>query len=290
MFNFWESLAKPFTVLAPMEDVTDSVFRRVVRYASCQINFENINLVNFLQDKDPQFISSFKYKNRPEVFFTEFTNVTGLQWERENLNLQDQVQNLDNQNLENFTKNFFVYGQISHRLFFLTSERPIVAQIWGITPEDYYQSAKIIQKLGFDGIDINMGCPVKKVIKMGACSALIKNRTLAKEVVQATKEGCNYSLPVSIKTRIGFKQIETESWVEFLLSECKPEVLTIHGRTVKEQSKVPCHWEEIVKAVKINKNIFQDENKYTKSLTKEQKLNLWKNFWIKKFANKKTNI
>ncbi|MEM1312199.1 MAG: tRNA-dihydrouridine synthase [Patescibacteria group bacterium] len=206
MLSFWNRLPKPFLALAPMEDVTDTVFRQIVSLCG-----------------------------RPDVMFTEFTNCEGLQ----------------------------SVGQtrVIHRLKYDPKEQPLVAQVWGITPEDYYKTAQLIQNMGFTGIDINMGCPVKKVIKMGACSALIKNHSLAKEIVLAVKEGAP-NLPVSIKTRIGFASIQTEEWLGFLLRETRPAVLTIHGRTVKEESKVPCHWDEIGKVVKIRDEVFTDiENK-----------------------------
>lgn len=180
-------------VLAPMEDVTDTVFRRVV----------------------------LETGGIPDLMFTEFTNVEGVQSRgREH---------------------------VIHRLKYIEEERPLIAQIWGITPEDYYNTAKYILELGYDGIDINMGCPVKKIIKKGACSALIKNPALAKEIVLAVKEGVSEKIPTSIKTRIGFNSINTEEWITFLLKECQPEALTVHGRTVKEMSSVPNHWEEIAK-------------------------------------------
>jgi len=203
MNNFWQKLTGPIMALAPMEEVTDTAFRRIVAFCG-----------------------------RPSVMFTEFTSTEGI--------------------------NSIGQKKVAHRLNYTEGERPIVAQIWGLTPENYYKSAKLITELGFDGVDINMGCPVRKVIKMGACSALIKNPNLAKEIVQATKEGAG-EIPVSVKTRIGFNQIQTEEWIGFLLQECQPAVLTIHGRTVKEESKVPNHWDEIKKAVEIRDQIWRSE-------------------------------
>ena len=138
---------------------------------------------------------------------------------------------------------------IAKSLRFSEVERPVVAQIWGSNPEKFYESAKIIKKLGFDGIDINMGCPEKNVIKKGACSALIKNPKLAQEIILATIKGAG-DLPVSVKTRIGFGTLDTENWVRTLL-QTPISTLTLHLRTVAEMSKVPAHWEEIEKAVKV---------------------------------------
>lgn len=200
MTNLWKELPKPFFALAPMEEVTDTVFRQIV--TSCY---------------------------PPNVYFTEFTNCEGLQSDG--------------------------FEKVSQRLKFTQKEQPLVAQVWGITPDDYFKSAKLITEMGFAGLDINMGCPVKKIIQKGACSALIKNPSLALEIIQATKEGLQGKIPLSIKTRIGFDQITTENWIGFLLEKGKPNCLTIHGRTVKEESKVPNHWEEIAKAVEFKNTI-----------------------------------
>lgn len=186
--------------LAPMEEVTDTVFRRVMMETG-----------------------------RPSVMFTEFTNCEGI--------------------------NSVGQARVIHRLEYTKSEKPLIAQVWGVTPEDYYKTAKLVVELGFDGMDINMGCPVKKVIKQGACSALIKNHTLAKEIVEATRKGLDNKIPLSIKTRIGFNNIDTENWCGFILSDLQPDALTIHGRTVKELSKVPNHWEEIAKVIEIKKQL-----------------------------------
>lgn len=197
--NFWRKLPRPFTVLAPMENVTNFAFRQVVA------------------TKLP----------KPDVLFTEFTNVEAL-------------------NSEGFERTI-------PRFTLSMSQKPIVAQIWGTNPENYYKSAKLIEKLGFDGIDINMGCPDRAVVKIGACSALINNKSLAKEIIEAVKKGSK-KLPISVKTRIGFKEIVTEEWVTFLLEQ-NIDALTIHGRTVKQMSDVPANWDEIKKAVEIKNKI-----------------------------------
>jgi nifR3 family TIM-barrel protein len=139
---------------------------------------------------------------------------------------------------------------MAQMLEYSEKERPIIAQIWGMTPELFYLASQMIVEFGFDGVDINMGCPEKSVVKEGACSALIENPELAKEIIQATKDAVKGKIPVSVKTRIGFKRIVTESWARLLLSQ-GIEALIVHGRTQKEMSKVPCHWDEIKKVVKI---------------------------------------
>ncbi len=200
--NFWQKLSKPFVVLAPMEDVTDYVFREIVSL----------------------------HLPRPDVMFTEFTNVEAL-------------------NSAGFEKTIY-------RFKFTKNERPIVAQIWGTNPDNYYKTAKLIVDLGFDGIDINMGCPDRAVMKIGAGSALINNEALANEIILATKEGAK-NLPVSVKTRLAIKGDVTTKWISFLL-EHKLDAITIHGRTAKQMSDVPADWSEIQKAVEIRNKISPD--------------------------------
>ena len=188
MTNFWIKLRRPFYALAPMEDVTDTVFRQII----CSIG-------------------------RPDVMFTEFANVEAI-----------------------------LHGDLQ-RLKFTDSERPLVTQIWGTDPQKFYQAAVIVKKLGFDGIDINLGCPVKDVVKQGACSAMIGDRDRVREIISATREA---GLPVSVKTRIGTKKIVTNEWIGFLPTQ-NLAAITVHGRTVAEKSAVPVHWEEIGKAVSL---------------------------------------
>lgn len=197
MHNFWQKLNKPFSVLAPMEDVTDTVFRKI--------------LVDL---------------GRPNVYFTEFVNVEGLMSEGRNA--------------------------VIHRLKFDEEESPIVAQVWGLRSENFKNVATLVEEMGFDGIDINMGCPQRNVTKIGACAALIKNRKLAGEIIEATKSGCD--IPVSVKTRIGFNSIVTEEWISFLLG-FDLAALTIHLRTAKEMSGVPAHWNEMEKIIELRDKI-----------------------------------
>ncbi|HSD98446.1 MAG TPA: tRNA-dihydrouridine synthase [Patescibacteria group bacterium] len=198
MVSLWQSLPKPIISLAPMEDVTDTVLRQI-----------------------------FCITGKPDVFFTEFTNVDGISSQGHDV--------------------------VARRLQFTHIEHPIVAQIWGMKPENYYKVAKELVERGFDGIDINMGCPQHDVTSHGACSALIKNHPLATEIIQATQEGAG-ELPVSVKTRIGFKHIQTEEWIGFLLQHNLP-LITVHGRTAAEMSKVPAHWDEIGKAAELRKTM-----------------------------------
>ena len=184
-----------------MEDVTDTVFRRIV--ARC---------------------------GPPAVFFTEFTSTDGLCSAGRDA--------------------------VADRLVYTAEERPIVAQIWGTKPELHYRAAREIAAMGFDGIDVNMGCPVKKIVKGGACAALIDNPSLAAELIRATRDGAG-GLPVSVKTRCGTRRWRTEEWAAFLLEQ-KPEVLIMHGRIAKEESKFPARWDEIAKVVKLRNEAASD--------------------------------
>jgi tRNA-dihydrouridine synthase len=152
---------------------------------------------------------------KPDVLFTEFVSCDGL--------------------MSTGRK------KVGQGLLFKPNEQPIVAQIWGSNPKNFYETAKYVKKLGFSGIDINMGCPHRPVIKNGACSALIKNHSLAEEIIKATKEGA-VDLPISVKTRIGFETENIEEWIGFLLQQ-NLAALTIHLHTVAELSRVPAHWE-----------------------------------------------
>jgi tRNA-dihydrouridine synthase len=198
MKNFWKDLGQPFFVLAPMDDVTDVVFRAIVRKTA-----------------------------RPDVFFTEFTNVDGL--------------------------NSPGRDKLMQRLALEKTDHPIVAQIWGLNPDNFEKAARDIKKLGFDGIDINMGCPDRTVTKNGCCSALINNPDLAAKIIKATKKGAE-DLPVSVKTRIGFSEIKTGEWISFLLKQ-DLAALTVHGRIAKEMSTKPANWPEIKKAVEIRDSL-----------------------------------
>lgn len=136
-------------------------------------------------------------------------------------------------------------------LEFSDIERPIVAQLFTAEPDKMREAAKLCRELGFDGIDINMGCPDKSIEKQGAGASMMKDWRNAQKVIRAAQEGAG-DIPVSVKTRIGFNKIEFMEWLPKIL-ECNIPVLTVHLRTRKEMSKVPAHWElmpEIVKLVR----------------------------------------
>ncbi|MBC7707594.1 tRNA-dihydrouridine synthase, partial [Polaromonas sp.] len=203
-------LPKPFFVLAPMDDVTDTVFRRVI--ADCAA---------------------------PDLYFTEFVNVDGLQSPGR--------------------------PKLLKKLRFTETERPLIVQIWGKNPENFQKTAEQIadgslaHELGlpdginFAGIDLNMGCPEKNVVKNGTCSALINDPELAVAMIQATQAGSAGRLPVSVKTRLGFNDINHE-WHSTLLQQ-KLSMLSIHGRTRAEMSKVPANWSAIGEVRKLRNSL-----------------------------------
>lgn len=135
-------------------------------------------------------------------------------------------------------------------------ERPIVAQLFSSRPENMEKACRLVRELGFDGVDINMGCPDKAIERQGCGSAMIKNPKLAKEVILAAKRGAG-DIPVSVKTRLGYNTDELETWLPEILS-AEPALVTIHARTRKEMSKVPARWERVKRAVEI-RNELQSE-------------------------------
>ena len=230
--TFWHSYTDPIIGLSPMDGVTDHPYRAIQK----------------------------KYGN-PDVLYTEFTNVEGLCHGASRL-LKD-----------------FLYD---------TSQRNIVAQIYGTNPEYFRQVATVVCELGFDGVDINMGCPAKNVASSGAGAALIKTPELAKEIVLATQAGVtdflngkrtvdcvdispniaqivqerakilqksplDHTIPVSIKTRVGYDAPITKEWIGFLL-ELEPAAIALHGRTLKQHYLGLASWEEIATAAELARN------------------------------------
>ncbi|GAF63310.1 dihydrouridine synthase [Bacillus sp. TS-2] len=196
--NFWRDLPRPFFILAPMEDVTDVVFRHVVSEAA-----------------------------RPDVFFTEFTN-------SESYCHPDGIQS------------------VRGRLAFTEDEQPMVAHIWGDKPEYFKKMSIGMKELGFKGIDINMGCPVPNVAQHGKGSGLIRRPDVAAELIQAAKAG---GLPVSVKTRLGFSEIdEWKVWLKHVLEQDIVN-LSVHLRTRDEMSKVDAHWELIPEIKKLRDQV-----------------------------------
>jgi tRNA-dihydrouridine synthase len=195
--NIYEKIKKKkgyISALAPMEGVTDTVFRQIL----CDIG-------------------------RPDIFFTEFLNVEG----------------------------FCSKGRekVIHRLDFAKKEKPIVVQLWGNTPEDYVETLKYVKKLKPDGIDINIGCSVRDVLSSGRCSALIKEKDLVKEIIEAV-QGVSGGLPISVKTRLGYDEVDVEGWIGFLLT-LNLDLITVHGRISKEGYSTPSRWDKIAECIKL---------------------------------------
>jgi nifR3 family TIM-barrel protein len=227
--SFWRRISQPIIGLAPMDGVTDPAFRFIVAK-----------------------------HGKPDVLFTEFISVEEI-----------------------------CHGGDSawQQLRYSEIERPVVAQIYGSDPQRFYETAHIICELGFDGIDINMGCPSKNVSSRGCGAALIRNPALAQEIIRAVRAGVQdwasghrietvglrskviakigdlsgeeavaasprRSIPISVKTRLGYDSVVIEDWVSVLLDE-SPEVISIHGRTLAQMYRGRADWEAIGRAAKL---------------------------------------
>lgn len=216
------NLPRPFYILAPLYDVTDTVFRQIISEIA-----------------------------PPDIAMSEFINVDGLASEGR--------------------------PRLLHKAVYHPSEAPIIYQFWGKKPENYTKiinqvfdhslideantsagQRKLDKKTGkkIIGIDINMGCPDKSVVKNGCCSALINDRSLADEIIEASREGVGTRGTLSVKTRLGFSGIDLQ-WIEFLLAK-KLNMLSIHLRTVREMSKVPAHHEYLKEIVALRDKIAPD--------------------------------
>lgn len=198
--SFWDELKKPIFALAPMADVTDPAYRRL--------------------------IAEF---GKPDVTWTEFVSADGLYHTREMKKMADEE------------------NPLVRDLQFSEAERPIVAQLFGNNPQTMAYAGKLCASLGFDGIDLNMGCPDRSIEKQGAGAAMMKHPEDASAIIAAARES---GLPVSVKTRIGYNREEMDAWLPVLLRE-KPAALTVHLRTRKEMSAVPAHWELARKVVEL---------------------------------------
>jgi tRNA-dihydrouridine synthase len=161
---------------------------------------------------------------KPDVFWTEFVSADGL-------------------------AHPVARKKLLIDLKFEKKEHPIVAQIFGSNKENIREAAKLCRKLGFDGVDINMGCPDRSIEKQKAGAAMIKDIEKAREIIRYAKEGA-HPLPVSVKTRIGYNKNEIDTWIRALLEEDLP-LLTVHLRTRKEMSLVPAHWDLMKDIIKL---------------------------------------
>lgn len=218
---FWNSLQRPFFVMAPMKDVTDVAWRELVAK-----------------------------REKPDVMFIEFVSADGLYHTREIAKMSD------------------AENPLMRDLQYTADQRPIVAQIFSNKPEMIAYATKLASELGFDGVDINMGCPDKTIEKQGAGAAMIKTPELAAKIIKVAKEAS--ALPVSVKTRVGYNTEILELWLPILL-KASPSAITLHLRTRKELSLVPANWELMKKAVeirnKINSNVLLIGNGDVQDLT-----------------------
>jgi len=208
-----------------MADVTDAAFRRIIAKHSKPYG--------------------------PDVMFTEFVSADGLFLRpiRESLPLGKRS---DFEEIA-FSNGVAPDNPLLHDLLYTENERPIVAQFFTANPEMMERAARLAVELGFDGVDINMGCPDRGIEKQGAGAALMKTPSLARELIKAARRGAELEkkkLPISIKTRIGYNKNEIETWLPELLAET-PVAITVHARTRKEMSKVTARWDVIARAVEI---------------------------------------
>ncbi len=233
--SFWNNLPRPIVGLAPMDGVTDAAFRIITAR-----------------------------HGRPDLSFTEFTSI-------------DRIVSGYDPNLAELR-----YNEI---------ERPAIAQVFGTDPEAFYRTAHLICDLGFDGIDINMGCPSKTVARAGAGAGLIRTPERAREILRRTRQGIRdwtagqaidqiglpasvvddvrraktrwfgravepvvetprLTIPVSVKTRLGYGQVVIDDWIPSLLSE-SPAAITLHGRTLAQNYSIEADWEAIARAAEI---------------------------------------
>jgi nifR3 family TIM-barrel protein len=176
---------------------------------------------------DVAFRSMFAKYGKPDVMWTEFVSADGLCSPGRKVLLRD--------------------------LEFSKKEKPIVAQLFSGHPDKMFEAAELVEKLGFDGLDINMGCPDRAVEKQGAGAGHIKDFDNSLEVIRAARRGAP-NIPISIKTRIGYNKVEIDTWIVSLLKEKIP-ALTVHLRTRKEMSDVPAHWDLMPRIVALRNEI-----------------------------------
>ncbi len=228
--NFWSQLPHPIIGLAPMDGVTDAPFRLTVAL-----------------------------QGHPDVIFTEFTSVMDV---------------------------CRGPAHLLASLIYSEAERPVVAQLYGKDPDLFYQAAHIVCELGFDGLDINMGCPSRNVAASGSGAGLIRTPDLAHEIMRAARQGLadwaagqsltgaglkesrgeliramnrrrngqpavpRRTIPLSVKTRIGYDTIIVERWIEHLLAE-QPVAISVHGRTLEQMYRGEADWSAIERAAQL---------------------------------------
>ena len=223
---FWNKLPKPFFVMAPMADVTDVAFRTLVAKSG-----------------------------KPDVFWTEFVSADGLYHTTTRSGRTSPPSARAARPIQHGVKVLPLRSKnnpLLRDLQFTEEQRQIVAQIFSSKPEMITYATKLVAKLGFDGVDINMGCPDRSIEKQGCGAAMIKNPKLAQEIIRAAQTASK--LPVSVKTRVGYNKESLDEWLTALL-EANPAAITLHLRTRKEMSLVPADWELMNKAVEIRNRV-----------------------------------
>jgi len=210
--NFWQQLPRPIIAVAPMADVTDAPFRRMLAKYSSHERADGTT-------------------GGPDVMWTEFVAADGL--------MRATPEGKE---------------KLMADLIYSEEERPIVAQLFSSNEEYMEKACALCLELGFDGIDINMGCPDKSIEKQGCGSAMIKTPEVARAVIRAAKRGARSDeadgIPVSVKTRLGYCEDEVSTWIPEILAE-KPAALTVHARTRQEMSKVPARLERLEEIVQL---------------------------------------
>jgi tRNA-dihydrouridine synthase len=195
MTSFWEKLPKPLFVMAPMADVTDPAFRALVAK-----------------------------HGKPDVTWTEFVSADGLYHLNTFASDSKKSSPLAAGPIQlDFLESLPPANSLMRDLQFSEAERPIVAQVFSSKPDMIAYAAKLAEDLGFDGFDMNMGCPDKTIEKQGAGAALIKTPELAIELIRVAKAATK--LPVSIKTRIGYNTEILDEWLPKLLA-AEPAAIT----------------------------------------------------------------
>lgn len=210
---------------------------------------------------DATFRHTVALQGKPDVSFTEFTHVHDVCRGPE------------------FLLNSLIYHE---------EERPIVAQLYGKDPDLFYQAAHVVCELGFDGLDINMGCPSRSVASSGSGAGLIRTPAVARAIMQATQQGiadwaagqtlagaglkpgrveaiqrmneqrpdarpfARRMIPLSVKTRLGYDVMIVDRWIEHLLTE-QPSVISLHGRTLAQMYRGEADWGAIARAVEISR-------------------------------------
>lgn len=215
IMNFWHNLPPSFLAVAPMADVTDVAFRRMIAKYSAHTRADGT-------------------VGGPDVMWTEFVAADGL------VRATPEGKK-----------------KLMADLLYCEEERPIVAQLFTRHPEHMEYAAALCLELGFDGVDINMGCPAGAIIDQGCGAAMIKTPQLAVAVIQAAKQGAKSDdggIPVSVKTRLGYNTDQLEEWIPVLLEQ-RPAALTVHARTRKDMSKVPARWERINRVVDLRNEL-----------------------------------